>query len=108
MHTNSKKWRAIKELLKTVKEESGKTGLKLKIQKTKILASGAHHLMENILRKSRSSDRFYFWAPKSLQTVTAAVKWKHACSLYTYDWSMLIFGRKQHNCIAIILLLKNK
>ena len=56
-----------KSLLLKVKEESGKTGLKLNIQKIKIwsewrLASGiwSHHIMANRRGRSRSSDRFYF------------------------------------------------
>ena len=50
----------IKSLLMKVKEESEKVGLKLNIQKMKILASGPHQFMANRRRKSGSSDRFYF------------------------------------------------
>ena len=69
----------LKSLLIKVKEESAKVGLKLNIQKTKIMASWSHHFMAN---RWGNSDRLYsFWAPKSLQMVTAAMKLKDACSL---------------------------
>ena len=65
-----------------VKEESEKVGLKLNIQKTKIMASGPFHFMANRWGNNGNSERLYFWgAPKSLQMVTAAVKLKDACSL---------------------------
>ena len=63
-----------------VKEESEKVGLKLNIQKTKIMAS--HHFMGNRWGNSGNSVRLYFGgAPKSLQMVTAAMKLKDAYSL---------------------------
>ena len=58
-----------KGLLMKVKEESGKIGLKLNIQKTKIMASGPITSWE-IDRETEES----FWAPKSLQMVTAAMQ----------------------------------
>ena len=61
-----------------VKEESEKAGLKLNIQKTKIMASGPITSWE--IDGETVSD-FIFWAPKSLQMVTAAMKLKDACSL---------------------------
>ena len=61
-----------------VKVESEKVGLKLNIQKTKIMASGPTTLWE--LDGETVSD-FIFWPPKSLQMVTAAVKLKDAYSL---------------------------
>ena len=64
-----------------VKEESEKVGLKLNIQKTKIMAIGSHHLMGNRWGNSRNNVRLFFWAPKSLQIVIAAMKLKDACSL---------------------------
>ena len=65
-----------------VKEESEKVGLKLNIQKTKIMASSPFHFMANRWGNNGNSERLYFWgAPKSLQMVTAAVKLKDACSL---------------------------
>ena len=64
-----------------VKEESEKFGLKLNIQKTKIMASGPINFMGNRWGNSGNSVRLYFWAPKSLQMVTAAMKFKEAYSL---------------------------
>ena len=60
------------------KEESGKVGLKLNIQKTKIMASGP--ITSQQINGETVSD-FIFWTPKSLQMVTAAIKLKDACSL---------------------------
>ena len=55
-----------------VKDESEKAGLKLNIQKTKIMASSCHHFMANRWGNNGNSDRTSFWgAPKSLQMVTA-------------------------------------
>ena len=75
----------LKHLLKKMKEESTKVGLKLNIQKTKILASGpitSSGPMRNRWGDSGNSVRLYFWgAPKSLQMVTAAMKLKDAYSL---------------------------
>ena len=68
----------LKSLLMKVKEESEKVGLKLNIQKTKIMASGPITSWE--IDGETVSD-FIFWAPKSLQMVTAAMKLKDACSL---------------------------
>ena len=67
----------LKNLLK-VKEESEKVGLKLNIQDHGIRS---HHLMANRWGNSGNSDRLFFWSPKSLQIVTAAMKLKDACSL---------------------------
>ena len=60
-----------------VKEESEKVGLKLNIQKTKIMASGPITSWE----KWKQGQALFCWAPKSLQMVTAAMKLKDACSL---------------------------
>ena len=60
-----------------VKEESEKVGLKLNIQKTKIMASGPITSWQI----DGNSDRLFSGAPKSLQMVTAAMKLKDACSL---------------------------
>ena len=68
----------LKSLLMKVKEESEKVGLKLNIQKTKIMASGPITLWE--IDGEKVSD-FIFWAPKSLQMVIAAMKLKDASSL---------------------------
>ena len=71
----------LESLLKKMKEESEKVSLKLSIQKTKIMASGpitSWHIDGE--RKGTVRD-FIFWAPKSLQMVTAAMKLKDSCSL---------------------------
>ena len=65
----------LRSLLMKVKEESEKVGLKLNIQKTKIMASGPITSMGNRWGNSGNSVRLYFLgAPKSLQMVTAAKK----------------------------------
>ena len=70
-------------LLMKVKEESEKVGLKLNIQKTKIMASGPVTSWE--IDGETESD-FIFWAPKSLQMVIAAMKLKDAYSLEGKLW----------------------
>ena len=71
----------LKSLLVKVKEESEKAGLKLNIQKTKIMASGPITSWEIDGETVERVTDFIFWAPKSLQMVTAAMKLKDACSL---------------------------
>ena len=68
----------LKSLLMKVKEESEKVGLKLNIQKTKIMASGPITSWE-IDRETCQT--LLFWAPKSLQMVIVAMKLKDAYSL---------------------------
>ena len=68
----------LKSLLMKVKEESEKVGLKFNIQKTKIMASGPITSWE--IDGEAVSD-FIFWAPKSLQMMTEAMKLKDAYSL---------------------------
>ena len=64
-----------------VKEESEKVGLKLNIQKTKIMASGPITSWEIDGETVETVSEFIFWAPKSLQMVTAAMLLKDAYSL---------------------------
>ena len=71
----------LKSLLMKVKEESEKVGLKLNIQKTKIMASGPITSWEIDGETVEAVSDFIFWAPKSLQMVTAAMKLKDASSL---------------------------
>ena len=71
----------LKSLLMGVKEESEKVGLKLNIQKTKIMASGPITSWHIDGETVETVTDFIFWAPKSLQMVTAALKLKDACSL---------------------------
>ena len=71
----------LKSLLMKVKEDSEKVGLKLKIQKTKIMASGPTTSWEIDGKQWKQWLTLFFWAPKSLQMVIAAMKLKDACSL---------------------------
>ena len=71
----------LKSFLMKVKEESEKVGLKLNIQKTKIMASGHIASCELDGETVETVSDFIFWAPKSLQMVTAAMKLKDAYSL---------------------------
>ena len=73
----------LKSLLMKVKEESEKAGLKLNIQKTKILASGP---ITSWQIDGETVTDLLFWAPKSLQMVIAAMKLKDACSLEGKLW----------------------
>ena len=71
----------LKSLLMTVKEESEKTGLKLDIQKTKIITSSPITSWQIDGETMETVTDFIFGAPKSVQMVTSAVKLKDACSL---------------------------
>ena len=73
----------LKSLLMKVKEESEKVGLKLNIQKTKIMASGP---ITSWQIDGETVSNFILGGPKSLQIVTAAMKWKDACSLEEKLW----------------------
>ena len=71
----------LKSILMKVKEEHEKAGLKLNIQKTKIMASGPITSWQ-INRETMETVTDFIWeAPKLLQMVTAAMKLKAACSL---------------------------
>ena len=71
----------LKSLLIKVKEESKKVGLKLSIQKTKIMASSPITSQQINGETMETVTDFFSLAPKSLQMVTAAMKLKDACSL---------------------------
>jgi len=71
----------LKSLLMKVKEENEKAGLKLSIQKTKIMASGPIISWQIDGQTMETVTEFIYWATKSLQMVTAAMKLKDACSL---------------------------
>ena len=71
----------LKSLLMKVKQESEKVGLKLNIQKTKIMASGPITLWQIDGETVANFYLFFFWSPKSLQMVIAAMKLKDAYSL---------------------------
>ena len=70
----------LKSLLMKVKEKSEKAGLK-RHSKNEDHGIWSHHLMANRWVKNGNSDRLFSWAPKPLQTVTAAMKLKDTCSL---------------------------
>ena len=71
----------LKRLLMKMKEESEKVGLKLNIQETKIMASGPITSWEIDGKQWKQCQTLFFWAPKSLQMVTAAMKLKDTYSL---------------------------
>ena len=71
----------LKSLLMKVKEESEKVGLNLNIQKMKIMASSPTTAWQIDGKTVQTVTEFIFWAPKSLQMVTAAMELKDACSL---------------------------
>ena len=71
----------LKSLLMKVKVESEKVGLRLNIQKTKIMASGSITSWEIDVEQWKQCQTLFFWAPKSLQMVIAAMKLKDASSL---------------------------
>ena len=71
----------LKTLLMKVKEESEKVGLKLNIQKTKIMASGPITSWQIDGETVETLTDFIFWDPKSLQMVTARMKLKNTYSL---------------------------
>ena len=73
--------KSLKSLLMKVKEESEKVGLKLNIQKTKIMASDPITLWQIDGEKMETGTDFIFLCSKSLQMVIAAVKLKDTCSL---------------------------
>ena len=75
----------LKSLLMKVKEESGKVGLKLKIPKTKIMASGPITSWEIDGETVETVSDFILGAPKSLQMVIAAMKLTDA---YSLDWKL--------------------
>ena len=71
----------LKSLLMKVKEESEKAGLKLNIQKAKIIASGPITSWQIDGKQWKQWLTLFFWAPKSLQMVIAAMKLKDAYCL---------------------------
>ena len=75
-----------KSPLMKVKEESEKVGLKLNIQKMKIMASGPITSWQIGGETMETVTDFIFWAPESLQMVTAAMKLKDTCSLDEKLW----------------------
>ena len=75
----------LKSLLMKVKEESEKVGLKLNIQKTKIMASGPITSWEQMGKQWKQCQTLFWGAPKSLQMVIAAMKLKDTPWKESYD-----------------------
>ena len=80
----------LKSLLMKVKEESEKVGLKLNIQKTKVMASGPITSWQINGETVETVADFIFWAPKSLGMVIVAMKLKDVCSLEGKLWPTYI------------------
>ena len=75
----------LKIVLRKVKEESEKAGLKLNIQKTKIMASSLITSWQ-MDGETMQWQTLFSWAPKSLWMVTAAIKLKNTCLLEEKQW----------------------
>ena len=86
----------LKSLLMKVKEEGEKVGLKLNIQKTKIMASGPTTSWEIDRETVETVSDFIFWAPKSLQMVTAAMKLKDTPWKKSYDQPRQHIKKQRH------------
>ena len=85
--TLMKESKELKSLLMKMKEESEKVGLKLNIQKTKIMASSPITSWQIDWETVETvTDFIFWWALKSLQTVTVAMKSKDTCSLEEKLW----------------------
>ena len=91
----------LKNLLMKLKEESEKAGLKFNIQKAKIMASGPITPWRIDGGKIETlRETLFSWAPKSLQTVTAAMKLKDACSLEkSYDKHIQHIKKQRHHFV---------
>ena len=76
----------LKSLLMNLKEENEKVGLKLNIQKSKIIAPGPITSWEIDGETVETVSDFIFWAPESLQMVIATMKLKNASSLEEKLW----------------------
>ena len=76
----------LKSLLIELKEESEKAGLKLNIQETKSITSYSISSWQMMGKQWKQWQTLFFWAPKSLQMVTAAMKLKDAYSLEEKLW----------------------
>ena len=86
----------LKSLLKKVKEESEKVGLKLNIQKAKIMASNPITSWQIDVERVETVSDFIFWAPKSLQVVTAAMNKMLAPWKKSYDQLRRHIKKQRH------------
>ena len=87
----------LKSLLMKVKEDRGKVGLKLNIQITKIMAPSPITPWQTDGETWKQWQTFFSWAPKPLQTVTAAMKLKDVCSLEKKLWQTRQHIKKQRH-----------
>ena len=92
-------WHKEKNLFVKVKGESEKVGLKLNIQKTKITASGPGTSWQIGWETVETVTDIFWGAPKSLQMVTAAMKFKNACSHVHPWWIHVNVWRNQHSTV---------
>ena len=76
----------LKKLLMKVKEENEKVGLKLNIPKTKVMASNPITSWQIDGKQWKQWETLFFWTPKSLQMMTAAIKLKDTCSFEEKLW----------------------
>ena len=91
------KMKELKSLLMKVKQESEKVGLKINIQKTKIMASGPITSWEIDGETVETESDFIFGPPKSLQMVIPAMKLKDTCSLeILYDQPRQHIKKQRH------------
>ena len=90
----------LKSLLMKVKDESEKTGLKLNIQKTKIMASGPITSCQ-VEGRTMETDRLFSWAPKPLWKVTAALKLKEFNFFWkkSYDKPRQPIKKQRHHLV---------
>ena len=86
----------LKGLLMKVKEESEKVGLKLNIQKAKIMASSSIPSRQIDVETVETVSDFIFWAPKSLQMVIAAMKLKDTPWKKSYDQPRWHIQKQRH------------
>ena len=82
----AEKWREIKNPLDENEREVWKSWLKAQHSENEDHGIWSHHFMGNKWGNSGNGVRHFFWTPKSLQMVTAAMKWKDACSLEEKLW----------------------
>ena len=91
-HSNGRKWRGTKEHLDEMKEESEKVGLK-----STFMASSPIISWQQMGKQWKQCQTLFFWAPKSLQMVTAAMKLKDMCSLEeSYDQPRQHLKKQRH------------
>ena len=76
----------LKNLLMKVKKDSEKAGLKISIQKTKIMVSSSITSWQIDGKQWKQGQASFFWALKSVQMVTEAIRLKDACSLEEKLW----------------------